>query len=115
MTTSSALLPATVRPTATAVEWPVGNGTAAPVLDLLTALGWAVVATPLGDAHATSPDGRAYLAFLPEDPAAWARGTLWTLQVTPAHGQPWTQEFGHQVPAELVAAFIAALYGPTGN
>ncbi|MFI9273980.1 DUF317 domain-containing protein [Kitasatospora sp. NPDC052896] len=81
------------------------------VLLLLDALGWTVVQTPEANFHATSPDTRLYLAWLPEDPGAWVRGIVWRLEVTPREGQPWTQEFSIDAPSEAVAAFLATLTG----
>ncbi|MBF9071808.1 DUF317 domain-containing protein [Streptacidiphilus sp. NEAU-YB345] len=82
------------------------------VLDLITRRGWAVVATPDGNVHGTSPDGRIYLAWLPEDPSAWSRGIIWDLHVRPEHGPGWRQEFGPDTPSTAVAAFLAALLAP---
>jgi hypothetical protein len=79
------------------------------VLELLNTLGWAVVATPDANVHATSPDGRIYVGWLPEDPAAWQRHIVWRVQVGPDHGNSWTQEFNPDTPSGAVAGFIAAL------
>ncbi|MEV0537943.1 DUF317 domain-containing protein [Kitasatospora sp. NPDC050463] len=59
--------------------------------------------------HCTSPDGRVYVGWLPEDPGAWQRGIVWRIQVRPADAEPWTQEFGVHTPSEAVAGFLAAL------
>lgn len=83
------------------------------VLELIARRGWAVVATPLGNIHATSPDGRIYLAWLPEDASAWGRRIIWELHVHPTDGPAWTQEFGPDTPSQAVAAFLAALLPPT--
>lgn len=82
------------------------------VLDLITRHGWSVVATPLGNIHATSPDGRTYLAWLPEDASAWSRRIIWEFHVSPTDGPCWTQEFGPDIPGTAVAAFLAALQSP---
>lgn len=67
----TALLPAVVRPAVEDRCWLSSDGCAAPVLDLLDTLGWAAVDTPEANVHSTSPDGRVYVGWLPEDPAAW--------------------------------------------
>lgn len=79
------------------------------MLDLLEALRWAIVATPDTAVHATSPDGRVYVGWLPEDTAASKRGVLWHVHVQPTEDNPWSQEFGPSVPSVAVAGFIAAL------
>lgn len=102
-------LPALFRPVV--VERPTlsSDHCADPVLDLLSERGWAIVATPEANVHCTSPDGRVYVGWLPEDNAAWRRGIVWTVRATPAEAEPWVQEFGLDVPSEAVAGFIAAL------
>ncbi|MET7571240.1 DUF317 domain-containing protein [Streptomyces sp. NPDC005492] len=45
----------------------------------------------------------------PEDPTAWKRGIVWQVQVQPAEGEPWVQEFGLHTPSEAIAAFLTAL------
>jgi hypothetical protein len=102
--TSSTLLPAPTRP-----GWLSTDHCATPALDLLGRLGWAITETPDANVHCTSPDGRAYVGWLPEDPDAWARGILWTVRVHPDNTPAWTQEFGPTTPAEAVAGFLAAL------
>lgn len=79
------------------------------MLGLLSALGWAIVDTPEANVHATSPDGRVYVGWLPEDPAAWKRNIVWHVRVQPADSDAWVQEFGLDTPAEAVAGFLAAL------
>jgi Domain of unknown function (DUF317) len=112
---SGTLLPAVVRPSAEDRRWLSGDGCAAPVLDLLAGLGWALVDTPEANVHCTSPDGRVYVGWLPEDAAAWERGVVWTVRVTPTDGEPWLQEFGLDTPSEAVAGFLAALVAHTGR
>ncbi|MFB8124006.1 DUF317 domain-containing protein [Streptomyces bacillaris] len=109
MTTSATLLPTIVRPAPEDRCWLSSDHCAGPVLDLLDSLGWAVVDTPEANVHATSPDGRVYVGWLPEDPSAWARDIVWRVQVLPADGAPWVQEFGIHTPSEAVAGFLAAL------
>ncbi|MFJ7096781.1 DUF317 domain-containing protein [Streptomyces mirabilis] len=109
MNASASLLPAVVRPAVEDRCWLSSDHCAGPVLDLLDALGWAVVDTPEANVHATSPDGRVYVGWLPEDPAAWKRGIVWQVRVQPTEGDPWVQEFGLYTPAEAVAGFLAAL------
>ncbi|MFD9814887.1 hypothetical protein [Streptomyces sp. NPDC059080] len=73
MNACSAALPATVRPTEKRRRWLCSDHSAPPMLDLLDNLGWASVETPEANIHATSPDGRVYIGWLPEAPAAWNR------------------------------------------
>ena len=109
MNTPAALLPAVVRPAVEERAWPSSDHSAGPVLDLLDALGWAIIDTPEANVHATSPDGRVYVGWLPEDHDAAARGTVWRIQVSPADAPAWAQEFGINTPAEMVATFLASL------
>ncbi|MET7775056.1 DUF317 domain-containing protein [Streptomyces mirabilis] len=109
MNASSTLLPAVVRPATEERAWLSSDHCAGPVLELLGALGWAIVDTPEANVHCTSPDGRVYVGWLPEDATAWKRGIVWQVRVVPADAEPWVQEFGLYTPAEAVAGFIAAL------
>ncbi|MFB7030876.1 MULTISPECIES: DUF317 domain-containing protein [unclassified Streptomyces] len=109
MNASATLLPAVVRPAVEDRHWLSSDHCAAPVLDLLDALGWAIAETPEANVHATSPDGGVYVGWLPEDPSAWAREIVWRVQVLPADGEVWVQEFGIHTPSEAVAGFLAAL------
>jgi hypothetical protein len=106
---SSALLPALVRPAVQDRAWLSSDHCAGPVLELLSALGWAIVDTPQANVHCTSPDGRVYVGWLPEDTAAWTRDIVWQVRVAPADAEPWVQEFGLDTPSEAVAGFLAAL------
>jgi hypothetical protein len=107
--TSATLLPAVVRPAVEERSWLSTDHCAGPVLDLLDACGWAIVDTPEANVHATSPDGRVYVGWLPEDTAAWTRGIVLQVRVLPADGDQWVQEFGLHTPSEAVAGFLAAL------
>lgn len=109
MNVSATLLPAVIHPAPDDRCRLSSDHCAAPVLDLLHALGWAVVETPEANVHATSPDGRIYVGWLPEDPSAWQRDIVWQVRVQPAEDTPWVQEFGLHSPSEAVAGFIAAL------
>ncbi|MFI2354579.1 DUF317 domain-containing protein [Streptomyces anulatus] len=109
MNVSATLLPAVVHPSVEDRCRLSSDHCASPVLDLLDALGWAVVDTPEANVHATSPDGRIYVGWLPEDPGAWKRDIVWQVRVQPTEGASWVQEFGLHTPAEAVAGFIAAL------
>ncbi|MFL4492384.1 DUF317 domain-containing protein [Streptomyces sp. VTCC 41912] len=109
MNAAAALLPAVVRPAVEDRRWLSSDHCADPVLDLLNALGWAIVDTPEANVHATSPDGHVYVGWLPEDTAAWKRGIVWRVRVQPAGDAPWVQEFGLHTPAEAVAGSIVAL------
>ncbi|MER6599138.1 DUF317 domain-containing protein [Streptomyces rubiginosohelvolus] len=115
MTTSATLVPAVVHPAPEDRCWLSSDHCAGPVLDLLNSLGWAVVDTPEANVHATSPDGHVYVGWLPEDPAAWKRDIVWRVQVLPADGAPWVQEFGIHTPSEAVAGFLAALIASPGR
>ncbi|WP_236572937.1 hypothetical protein [Streptomyces sp. GS7] len=70
MNASATLLPAIVHPAMEDRRWLSSDHCAGPVLDLLDALGWAIVDTPEANVHATSPDGHVYVGRLPEDTAA---------------------------------------------
>ncbi|AXI89629.1 DUF317 domain-containing protein [Streptomyces sp. ETH9427] len=109
MSTSVTLLPAVIHPAANDHHWLSSDHCAGPVLDLLGALGWAIVDTPEANVHATSPDGRVYVGWLPEDPAAWKLDIVWHVRVQPTDGAPWVQEFGLHTPSEAVAGFLTAL------
>lgn len=109
MSTPSSLLPTHVRPTVEDRSWLSSDHCAEPVLELLGALGWPIVDTPEDNVHCTSPDGRVYVGWLPEDPGAWQREIVWRVRVQPADAEPWTQEFGIHTPSEAVAGFLAAL------
>ncbi|MEU4029744.1 DUF317 domain-containing protein [Streptomyces microflavus] len=115
MTTSATLLPAVVRPAQEDCYWLSSDHCAGPVLDLLDGLGWAVVDTPEANIHATSPDGRVYVGWLPEDPAAWKRDIVWHVRVQPTGGAPCVQEFDPYTPSEAVAGFLAALIASPGR
>jgi hypothetical protein len=94
---------------ATSSIWPVSDHSAEPVLDLLSTQGWSLVSTPEANVHATSPDGRVYVGWLPEDPDAWSRHIVFCVHVTPAEGPDWIQEFGLDTPSVAVAGFLSAL------
>ncbi|MBM9508026.1 DUF317 domain-containing protein [Actinacidiphila acididurans] len=81
------------------------------MLDLLSERGWAVVSTPEANVHCTSPDGHIYVGWLPEDPAAWRRGIVWTIRAIPDQAEPWIQEFSSDVPSGAVAGFLRGLIG----
>ncbi|MFD4553561.1 hypothetical protein ACFWP5_04430 [Streptomyces sp. NPDC058469] len=76
MTASATHLPAVVRPAVEEHCRLSSDHCADQVLELLHALGWTVVDTPQANVHATSPDGRVYVGWLPEDPTAWQRGIV---------------------------------------
>ncbi|MFJ9841714.1 DUF317 domain-containing protein [Kitasatospora sp. NPDC101155] len=109
MNTPSSLLPTPVRPTAEDRSWLSCDHSAEPALTLLDGLGWPMVDTPEANVHCTSPDGRVYVGWLPEDPGAWQRGIVWRIRVQPADADAWTQEFGIHTPSEAVTGFLAAL------
>ncbi|MEU6405506.1 DUF317 domain-containing protein [Streptomyces sp. NPDC046985] len=89
--------------------WLSSDHRADPVIDLLDGLGWTIVSTPEANIHMTSPDGGVYVGWLPEDPSAWVRDIVWRVQVLPADGEVWVQEFGIYTPSEAVAGLRAAL------
>ncbi|MCZ4122686.1 DUF317 domain-containing protein [Streptomyces sp. H39-S7] len=109
MNVSSTLLPAVVRPAVEERAWLSCDHCAGPVLELVGALGWTIVDTPEANVHCTSPDGRVYVGWLPEDTTAWKRNIVWQVRVVPTDAAPWLQEFGPYTPSEAVAGFIAAL------
>ncbi|MFB7950167.1 DUF317 domain-containing protein [Kitasatospora phosalacinea] len=109
MNVSAPNLPVPIAPGPEDRSWLSTDHCAGPVFALLVGLGWPVVDTPEANVHCSSPDGRLYVGWLPEDPDAWARGILWRIQVRPADAEPWSQEFGTHTPSEAVAGFFAAL------
>jgi hypothetical protein len=112
---STPLLPALVRPTVEERTWLSSDHCADPVLEILGALGWAIVDTPEANVHCTSPDGRIYVGWLPEDTSAWKRDIVWQIRVVPTDAEPWVQEFGLDTPSEAVAGFLAALIASPGR
>jgi hypothetical protein len=111
LNTTGSNLPALFRPVVVRRPSLAGDGSAEPVLSLLSERGWALVDTPEANVHCTSPDGRVYIGWLPEDTAAWRRGIIWTLRASPAEtdAEPWVQEFGPDVPSRAIAGFLEAL------
>jgi len=109
VTASATHLSAVVRPAVEERCRLSSDHCADPVLELLHSLGWAVVDTPQANVHATSPDGRVYVGWLPDNPTVWKRGIVWQVQVQPTEGEPWVQEFGRHTPSEAVAGFLTAL------
>ncbi|WP_327175429.1 DUF317 domain-containing protein [Streptomyces sp. NBC_01335] len=105
---TAALLPA-VRTTVQDRDWLSTDHCADAVLGLLDNLGWSIVDTSEANVHATSPDSRVYVGWLPEDRGAWSRNIVWHVRVQPSDAEPWVQEFGLFTPSEAVAGFIAAL------
>lgn len=112
LNTTGSNLPALVRTGVPQRPALAGDGSAEPVLGLLGERDWAIVSTPEANVHCTSSDGRLYVGWVPEDHAAWRRGIIWTVQATPAEGEPWIQEFGPDVPSRAVAGFLEALISP---
>ena len=116
-----------------------GPGEPGTALEVLREAGWQVHDDDLANAHAWSPDALAYVGFLPEGDtgqqhlgdadggasANWAAEAaaartprvLWAVR---AYRQPhaptpvWTATFTDATPAELVAAFLAAVADPAG-
>lgn len=109
MDTTGSNLPALFHPVVPTRPTLSSDGSAQPVLSLLSERGWAIVDTPEANVHCTSPDGRVYVGWLPEDAAAWRRRIVWSVQVTPTEDDPWAQEFGLDVPSRAVAGFLEAL------
>ncbi|MDT3395315.1 DUF317 domain-containing protein [Streptomyces sp. B1866] len=90
--------------------WLLGDGCGEPVLAVLHDHGWAVVSDDLANVHCASPDGRAYVGFLPETPDHHRHGVLWRVTVNAPDGSTgWTQTFGSNTPAEAIAGFLTAL------
>ena len=119
-----------------------GPGEPGTALAVLRAAGWQVGDDDLANAHAWSPDALVYVGFLPEgdtgqqhhididdadggataDYAADADVTrtprvLWQVRAYRHPNAPspvWTATFTDDTPAELVAAFLAAVADPAG-
>lgn len=91
-------------------EWLTGDGCAELVIGFLRGQGWSVVSDDLANVHCASPDGRAYVGFLPETPDAFHHDVLWRVSVSaPRGGRGWKQSFGSGTPAEAIAGFLTAL------
>jgi len=102
-----------------------GPGEPGTALEVLREAGWQVHDDDLANAHAWSPDALVYVGFLPEgdagrqhaDADAGATRTLWAVR---AYRQPnapspvWSASFTDDTPAELIAAFLAAVADPAG-
>src|SRR6266540_5088565 len=100
-----------------------GPGEPGTALEVLREAGWQVQDDDLANAHAWSPDARVYVGFLPEgdtgqqqhiDDADGARTprVLWEVRAYrhPDAASPvWTAAFTDDTPAELIAAFLAAV------
>ncbi|MCC3771723.1 MULTISPECIES: hypothetical protein [Streptomyces] len=67
-------------------EWLTGDGCAEPVIDLLRGQGWSIVSDDLANVHCGSPDGRAYVGFLPETPDAFHNDVVWRVSVSAPRG-----------------------------
>ncbi|MGW1626742.1 DUF317 domain-containing protein [Streptomyces sp. NPDC002172] len=62
-----------------------------------------------GHVRCSSPDGLVCVGFLPESREA-ARGELWHVHGTDKDGTTaWRPAFGPDIPAQVVAGFLAAL------
>ncbi|MFF8577276.1 DUF317 domain-containing protein [Streptomyces albidoflavus] len=109
MDTSDPLLSEVGRTSTEDLNWPTTDHSAGPVLELLADLGWAIVETPEANIHATSPDGRAYVGWLPEAPAAQRRDIVRQVRIQPREGAAWFQEFGTNTPSEAVAGFLGSI------
>jgi len=69
----------------------------------------------LANTHAWSHDGLTYVGFLPEADKGDESRALWQVRAyrqPNATGLAWTATFDQATPAELVAAFLAALTDP---
>jgi len=102
-----------------------GPGEPGTALEVLRQAGWRVHDDDLANAHAWSPDALVYVGFLPEGDTgrlhvgadAGAARTLWEVRAyrhPDAAGPVWTATFDDDTPAELVAAFLAAVADPAG-
>ncbi|MEU2870144.1 DUF317 domain-containing protein [Streptomyces olivoreticuli] len=60
--------------------------------------GWSVVSGDLANVHCASPDGRAYVGFLPETPDAFHHYVVWRVSA-PRGGRGWEQSFGSGTPS----------------
>src|SRR6266540_162943 len=104
-----------------------GPGEPGTALEVLREAGWQVQDDDLANTHAWSPDALVYVGFLPEGDAgrqhasagadAGAAQTLWEVRAYHHPDAPspvWTATFDDATPAELVAAFLAAVADPAG-
>lgn len=107
---ASSLAALSTAPHAGEREWLTGDGYAEPVIGFLRGRGWSVVSDDLANVHCASPDGRAYVGFLPETPDAFHHDVLWRVSVSaPRGGRGWDQSFASGTPAEAIAEFLTAL------
>ncbi|MEU2868676.1 DUF317 domain-containing protein [Streptomyces olivoreticuli] len=90
-------------------EWQLGPGQAANVLDQFPSSDYKYVVDDKAHVHISSMDGRLYLGYFPEGrPGADREG--WAVAVSgTAHVPGWKATFEPDTPAELVAAFVAAV------
>lgn len=85
-----------------------GAGAAHHALAALRNAGWGVAEDPWANVYTSSPDGCAFVRFLPEHPGG-AGGPLWEVTVDDHRGDAWAQTFDDTTPSELVHAFVTAL------
>ena len=111
---TAAAEPARVPPYAT------GPGEPDTALDVLRVAGWATYEDELANKTLVSPDGQVICEFGPET-FRYAHNRRTALrQVTFTHPDPyrasgWSALFGDEVPAQAIAAFLAALTDPAGQ
>lgn len=90
-------------------EWQIGPGQATRVLDQFDAADYHFVVDDRADVHVSSKDGRLYLGYFPEGRPG-TDGEGWKIAVTGTAETPgWAASFEPETPAELIAAFVAAV------
>ncbi|KNB53476.1 DUF317 domain-containing protein [Streptomyces caatingaensis] len=90
-------------------EWPIGPGQATRVLAQFDAEDYHFVVDDRADVHVSSKDGRLYLGYFPEGRPG-TDGEGWKIAVTGTADVPgWAASFEPETPAELIAAFVAAV------
>ncbi|MEV4738758.1 DUF317 domain-containing protein [Streptomyces sp. NPDC049555] len=90
-------------------EWQIGPGQATRVLNQFDADDYHFVVDDRADVHVSSKDGRLYLGYFPEGRPG-TDGEGWKIAVTGTAETPgWAASFEPETPAELIAAFVAAV------
>ncbi|MEU1819930.1 DUF317 domain-containing protein [Streptomyces roseifaciens] len=90
-------------------EWQIGPGQATRVLGQFDADEYHFVVDDRADVHGSSKDGRLYLGYFPEGRPG-TDGEGWKIAVTGTADVPgWAASFEPETPAELIAAFVAAV------
>ncbi|CAM5325004.1 DUF317 domain-containing protein [Streptomyces abikoensis] len=90
-------------------EWQIGLGQATRVLNQFDADEYHFVVDDRADVRVSSKDGRLYLGYFPEGrPGTDSEG--WKIAITGTAEVPgWAASFEPDTPADLIAAFVAAV------